>query len=85
MSKLRQIYLCGFMGSGKTTLLKRLAPYEQVGFYDLDDLILKEFNQTNVGAIVDQFGWSFFRKKEAEMIEAKLQSPEEFVMAPLEV
>lgn len=81
MTRLRQIYLCGFMGSGKSTLLKRLAPYKQVGFYDLDDLILKELGEQSVGAVVDKYGWPFFRKKEAEIIESKLKSSEEFVMS----
>ncbi len=81
MTRLRQIYLCGFMGSGKSTLLKRLAPYKQVGFYDLDDLILKELGEKSVGAVVDKQGWAFFRKKEAEILELKLKSNEEFVMA----
>lgn len=81
MTKLRQIYLCGFMGAGKSTLLNRLNPPSGIKLYDLDELLLSEVQEKSVGAFVDKFGWTEFRVKENELLLNKLQGQESFVMA----
>ena len=66
------IILIGMRGSGKSTIGKLLAKKLQKKFLDLDTVMEDKFN-LSVGRIVEQHGWDYFRKQEAQIAKQKAQ------------
>ncbi len=68
ISKMKNIYLVGFMATGKTAVGKELAKKLQREFFDLDDLIEQRQNMR----IVDIFrekGEPYFRRAEKDLVK----------------
>ncbi len=65
------VVLVGFPASGKSVLGAMLAQQLKLQFIDLDDAIEKHCNNT-IPRIFEQYGESFFRKKEREVLLACL-------------
>ena len=76
---MQRIILIGFMGVGKTTLGKKVANRLGIPFVDSDCEIEMHF-QKSIGEIFAEHGESYFRKIEAEYIEA-LDLRDDFVLA----
>ncbi|KAA8530936.1 hypothetical protein F0562_005605 [Nyssa sinensis] len=62
------IYLVGMMGSGKTTVGRILAEALGYSFFDSDALIEQEVGGTSVAEMFNQYGESFFRDNETEVL-----------------
>ncbi|KAK4430629.1 Shikimate kinase, chloroplastic [Sesamum alatum] len=69
----RCIYLVGMMGSGKTTVGKVLSEALGYSFCDCDSLIEQAVGMSTVAEIFKQYGESFFRDNETEVLQ-KLSS-----------
>ncbi len=68
--------LIGFQASGKTTLGRLLASHLKYSFTDTDQLIEQMHPTLNCREIFQQFGSSYFRKVESQVIDAlNLNSP----------
>ncbi len=65
--KKNKIFLVGPRGSGKSTIGKLLSKRLNLDFIDSDELIEKEY-KTTISDIVNEKGWSFFRKIEKETL-----------------
>ena len=63
-----KIVLIGFRGTGKSTVGKELASLLGIKYLSTDDLIRKHF-KLSITEIVENYGWSLFRKKESEVIK----------------
>jgi shikimate kinase len=66
-----RIYLVGFMGSGKTHWGRRWANTHQWPFYDLDEMIETD-EQQSIEAIFEQKGEEYFRMKETMALHTTL-------------
>jgi shikimate kinase len=75
-----KIFLVGLPGSGKSTLGKQLAGKLNFSFIDLDTEIEKSIG-LSVKSIFKQYGESFFRKEESEMLHRLGESNESLVIA----
>jgi len=74
-----KIILIGFRCVGKTTIGKKLAEVLEWKFLDLDEEIQKKLGKT-IKEIVEEKGWSYFRKIEKEEMK-KLKELKEIVIA----
>jgi shikimate kinase len=74
-----RIILIGFRCVGKTTIGKKLAEVLEWKFLDLDEEIQKKLGKT-IKEIVEEKGWSYFRKIEKEEMK-KLKELKEIVIA----
>lgn len=68
---MKKILLIGFRGTGKTTLGKGLALKLHLPFLDADEEIQKKEGLT-IKEIVENRGWSYFRKLEREFLRGLL-------------
>lgn len=75
-----KIVLCGYMGSGKSQVGRLLASKLGLVFFDLDDQIEKN-QQNSVKKIFLEKGEIFFRKKENEVLKELLAAPESFILS----
>jgi shikimate kinase len=74
-------FICGFMGAGKSTALEHLktdSSFFGYSFYDLDFEVAKKFNKdvSELGQLITDNGFDWFRKVEFEMFEDILNSEE---------
>jgi shikimate kinase len=74
-----RIILIGFRCVGKTTIGKKLAEVLEWKFLDLDEEIQKKLGKT-IKEIVEEKGWSYFRKIEKEDMK-KLKELKKIVIA----
>lgn len=65
----KNIVLIGMRGSGKTTVAKLLAQILNKQYIETDELIAKKIGLT-ISEIVAKYGWTFFRNKESEVVQA---------------
>jgi len=77
---MKKLILCGYMGSGKTTIGSILAKNVDLPFYDLDQLIEQQTNQS-VLEIFKERGEIFFRKREHSIFSEMMRSNESFVLS----
>lgn len=70
----KSICLTGFMGSGKSSVGKILACLLKVDFFDSDELIAEKLGMT-IGHIFKCYGETYFRSREAEVLEILGQKP----------
>ena len=63
----KRILLIGCRGCGKTTVGKRLAEMLEWDYLSTDQLI-EEKEQMQIGKIVEEKGWDYFRKSEADVV-----------------
>ncbi|WP_313807198.1 shikimate kinase [Flavobacterium sp.] len=77
---MRKIILVGYMGSGKTTIGKLLSEKLQLPFFDLDDLIENE-TQNTISQIFAEQGEIKFRKIEHTVLNQFIDSNDEFVLS----
>lgn len=68
---MKKILLIGFRGTGKSTIGKLLAFALGVPFVDADEEIEKKMGKT-IKEIVEEKGWSYFRKLEKEFLKTLL-------------
>ncbi len=66
------VVIVGFSASGKSVLGRTLAQRLKLQFIDLDDAIEKHCNNT-IPYIFEQYGESFFRKQEQEVLLTMLE------------
>ena len=66
--KSKSIVLVGMPGSGKSSVGRLLAKKLNKNYFDLDKEIEKDLN-LNINKIFENFGESFFRKKEYEILK----------------
>lgn len=76
----KNIVLIGFMGAGKTTVGKIVAGKLSRDFVDIDEEIEREF-QIPTTEIFKQYGETFFRKKEKEVIEKYCRQKQKIISA----
>ena len=62
------IYLIGFMGSGKTSAAKRLANKLGYDFYDMDEMLEKEY-RISIYDLFQKYDENLFRKLEKGILE----------------
>jgi shikimate kinase len=74
------IFLIGFMGSGKSTAGKRLANKLECEFFDVDEMIRKEENES-IEAIFQQKGEHYFRKLETKLLRNLPDDNKNYVIA----
>lgn len=67
----KTVVLVGMMGSGKTAIGKALAARLEVPFLD-SDAAIEEAAALSIGEIFERDGETFFRKREAEVIDRLL-------------
>ena len=72
------IYLTGFMGSGKTTIGSRLAELLGRTFCDMDQELQRREGRT-VSEIFEEFGESYFREKETELLRELLHTKDHII------
>ncbi len=63
------IFLIGMRGSGKSTVGERLAAQTGRRFIDLDRLLVERMGK-GIPDIVAAHGWSYFRDRESEVVQA---------------
>ena len=69
LKKINQpLVLMGYMGSGKTSIGKKISKILNINFFDLDELIEKNFDRS-VKNIFNDFGEIEFRKKERAVLQ----------------
>lgn len=66
---MKPVFLIGMPGAGKTWWGKRIAAHYSLPFYDLDTLI-QEQEGLGIAAIFEQYGVSYFREREAEILSS---------------
>lgn len=74
------IVLCGYMGSGKSLIGRKLANELGFSFQDLDDEIEKE-EKMKISQIFSEKGEIAFRKIEIDVLERRLKSEKNLVLA----
>jgi shikimate kinase len=77
---MNKIILVGYMGSGKTEIGKLVSKNTAIPFCDLDDLIENQLSKS-VNQIFSERGEVFFRKKEHEIFNAKMNTNESFILS----
>lgn len=73
-------FICGFMGSGKSYQLEKLKSDERFfgySFYDLDEEISKSEGEAELGELIIQNGFEWFRKKEFEVLKSIMNKDED--------
>lgn len=75
-----KIVLVGLPGSGKSTLGKQLAVQLGFPFYDLDELIVQQENQS-IPDIFYKHGEGYFRQAETRALEKHLDAEEAMVLS----
>ena len=81
LKKINQpLVLMGYMGSGKTSIGKKISKILNINFFDLDELIEKNFDRS-VKNIFNDFGEIEFRKKERVVLEKILCKKKLFVLS----
>lgn len=77
---MNKIILVGYMGSGKSEIGKFLSKKINLPFYDLDELIEID-EKMSVSKIFSTKGEIYFRKKEHEIFQNKINQKESFVLS----
>ena len=81
LKKINQpLILMGYMGSGKTSIGKKISNTLNINFFDLDELIEKNYNRS-VKNIFNDFGEIEFRKKERVVLEKIICKKKLFVLS----
>ena len=81
LKKINQpLVLMGYMGSGKTSIGKKISKILNINFFDLDQLIEKNYN-ISVKNIFNDFGEIEFRKKERAVLEKIIIKKKLFVLS----
>ena len=81
LKKINQpLILMGYMGSGKTSIGKKISKILNIKFFDLDELIEKNYNKS-VKNIFDDLGELEFRKKERTILEKMMSKKNLFVLS----
>ena len=81
LKKINQpIVLMGYMGSGKTSIGKKISKILNIKFFDLDELIQKNYNKS-VKNIFNDFGEIEFRKIERAVLEKIISKKKLFVLS----
>ncbi len=75
-----KIILLGYMGSGKTAVGKRLAPFLEMGFVDLDEMLAQREERSILNLFKNK-GEIYFRKLENEILHELLEDPTDKVIA----
>lgn len=75
-----KIVLSGYMGSGKSGVGKRVANKLKLPFLDLDEEIVRR-EQREISEIFNKRGEIYFRRKESEVLEDRINSNEDFVLS----
>lgn len=65
-------FLIGARGSGKTTIGKRLAEMLNYEWLDLDEQLCAQAEQP-ISAIVQKYGWNYFRDLESRVLDNIIQ------------
>lgn len=73
-----KIILCGFMGCGKTSLGKKVAKVSGYSFYDLDNVLEKDYNM-KITEMFAKHGEDYFRECETNTL-IKLLSMDEVII-----
>lgn len=60
-----RLFICGFSGAGKSTLGREVATRLKKTFMDTDEIL---GDGAPVATRIEQWGWSEFRRREAELI-----------------
>lgn len=68
------------MGSGKTAVGKRLAPFMEMGFADLDEMLAQREERSILNLFKNK-GEIYFRKLENEILHELLEDPTDKVIA----
>lgn len=68
------------MGSGKTAVGKRLAPFMEMGFVDLDEMLAQREERSILNLFKNK-GEIYFRKLENEILHELLEDPTDKVIA----
>ena len=68
------------MGSGKTAVGKRLAPFLEMGFVDLDEMLAQREERSILNLFKNK-GEIYFRKLENEILHELLEDPTDKVIA----
>ena len=81
LKKINQpLVLMGYMGSGKTSIGKKISKILNINFFDLDELIEKNFDRS-VKNIFNDFGEIEFRKKERAVLQKIISKKKLFVLS----
>ena len=81
LKKINQpIVLMGYMGSGKTRIGKKISKILNIKFFDLDELIEKDYGK-RVNNIFNDIGEIEFRKKERAVLEKIIRKKKLFVLS----
>ena len=75
---INNIVLVGFMGTGKTTVGKLLANKLNWSYVDTDILIEQKIGLV-ISKIFEQYGESYFRDRESEVIQEVMQKTQQIV------
>lgn len=75
-----KIILLGYMGSGKTAVGKRLAPFLNMGFVDLDEMLAQR-EERSILNLFQTKGEIYFRKLENQILRELLEDPADKLIA----
>ena len=73
MHSTKRIFICGFMGAGKSTFLRKFSGSDLI-LMDLDELILINSGQENLGNYITEIGWERFRELELSQLTEILKT-----------
>lgn len=77
---MNKIVLIGYMGSGKSVIGKNISKNIGIPFYDLDEIIENE-EQNTIKNIFRVKGEVYFRKKESQVFNDFLKNNDNFILA----
>ena len=81
LKKINQpLVLMGYMGSGKTSIGKKISKILNINFFDLDELIEKNYDRS-VKNIFNDFGEIEFRKKERAVLRKIISKKKLYVLS----
>jgi len=75
-----KVFLIGMPGSGKTTIGKTLADMFGFKFHDLDEIIVNKAG-LEIKEIFSEYGEEHFREIERVLLNEKIESNQDFIMA----
>jgi shikimate kinase len=75
-----KIILLGYMGSGKTAVGKRLSPFLEMGFVDMDE-VMAQREERSILNLFKTKGEVYFRKLENQIHQELLDDPIDKVLA----